>query len=209
MFEESNDTATFVICISGFTQHRGYAHGILKLREKLISAGHSEGLNHRVWYMPWYTDFEHVVDDILFSTTNIGKIPKVLIAGYSYGGWGSLQLARILERHGIDVDTMILSDPVGRPLSFLRSVPILNRLPAPLSLLGRDWAPSLKVPASVKEVYEFHQQEKWHRPQGHRLIPTNGTLMHPPVTVSKRHQQMDDLPGFHQQVLMSARKLNS
>jgi len=191
--------ANFIICVSGFTQNRGYFHGIMKLREALISNGHSEGKANRVWYVTWKDSMSRVACELSILCNQHGFKPRVMICGYSYGGWGSLQLAKELEKVGIDVEIMILCDPVGRPWWWPRPLPALT------SMLGRDWAPKLRVPANVKVCHSFYQQEN--RPQGHQLVATNGTTMEQPIKLRHKHERMDDAPEFHGRVLKEAAML--
>lgn len=188
--------ATFIILVSGFTQNRGYFHGIMKLREALVSHGHSEGAAKRVWYLTWKENMTRVAAELSILCNQHGFKPTVMIIGYSYGGWGSLQLAAELEKVGIDVRQMHLCDPVGRPWWWPRPLPALS------SMLGRTWAPELCVPPNVHEVHSFYQTRN--RPQGHELVTSNGTRMHNPIQLNKTHEQMDDAAEFHGRVLKDA-----
>ena len=192
--------ASFIICVSGFTQSRGYFHGILKLRESLIINGMADGPRRRVWYLTWKSNFDRVAADLAIICTQHGYKPVVMIAGYSYGGWGALQLARALERKGIAVESMALSDPVGRPWWWPRP------LPAMTSMISRRYAFKLKVPPNVHKCHTYYQTRN--RPQGHQVVPTNGTEMTHPIRLNYTHQRMDDASEFHGRVLSEAKLLN-
>jgi pimeloyl-ACP methyl ester carboxylesterase len=195
-----SNKALFVILVSGFTQNRGYFHGILKLREALIADGHSDGAARRVWYMTWKTNWNRVANELGILAAQHGFTPHVVLAGYSYGGWGALQLARQLGDSGIDVDSLILCDPVGRPAWWPRP------LPAATSMLGRNWAPKLTVPANVHVCHSYYQQEN--RPQGHQLKPENGNELTNPIKLKVTHQRMDDAKEFYGRVRQEAARVS-
>lgn len=188
--------AYFIHVISGFTQHAGYFHGILHLREMLIDAGHNNGRRRRVEYSTWEADAHRLAVELSMVSNRLGCRPKVGIASYSYGGWKSLKFCQELDRIGIDVDFLVISDPVGRSSWWPEP------LPAATSLLGRDYAFSLSVPPRVKRVVEFYQKKN--RPQGHRLKINETTTLLESHELQYRHQRMDDSPEFHQAVLDEA-----
>lgn len=190
--------ATFSIVVSGFTQDRGYVHGMLELREKLIIAGHSSGSKERVWYLPWTVNYGRVASDLVHICSKYGYIPKVNVCGYSYGGWGAIKMCKALEYHGIHVKYLILSDPVARPWYWPRPLPALT------SLLSREYSFKLTVPSNVHELFSFYQEEN--RPQGHQLVCVQ-TKQHCPVKLQYTHQRMDDALEFHGQVLKCAKNL--
>lgn len=191
--------ALFCILVSGYTQSRGTYHGILRLREELVAAGFNDGTTKRVWYVTWKTNWKRLARDLATVCTVHGLKPKVLVAGYSYGGWGALRLAKALEPLGVDVDVMVLSDPVGRPWWWPRPLPAIT------SLLSRYWAWKLRVAPNVHLLHSYYQQTN--RPQGHLLKATNGTKMTPPVKLPKPHERMDDAAEFHGQVSVEAWRL--
>lgn len=191
--------AAICICISGFTQTRGSFHGILKLREELRSDGHSFGVANRVEYMPWTANWKNYAADLSSVCNYHGLRPEVLIAGYSYGGWGAIQLAKRLEKLGINVQIMILSDVIARPWFWPRP------LPAVTSLLGRKYSFSLRVPDNVINLAEYYQLKN--RPQGHRTIIGNVTRRVHTIELHHTHMRMDDAPEFHGCVRKYARVL--
>ena len=191
--------ASFIFLVSGFSQDRGAYHGILKLREELYSQGFGSGSANRIIYLDWRAKFDLVAQELSIICNHHGYRPRVLVAGYSYGGWGALELCREFQPRGIDVESLNLSDPVGRPRWWPRP------LPAATSLLSRDWAPKLFVPGNVQVVHSFFQRRD--RPQGHKLRTTNGTRELSPVELDRTHKRMDDAPEFHKRVLDEARLL--
>lgn len=191
---------TVQICVSGFTQTRGNYHGILHLREQLITAGHAAGPTRRVWYLSWLARWRLVAQDLAIVAVQRGLRPVVGVAGYSYGGAGALRLCAALEQVGIEVAVLTLADPVGRRWWWPRP------LPAVTSLLGRDVAFTLPVPGNVRRVNEFYQTEN--RPQGHRLrLTSTQTTRGIYQQLAHHHAQMDDAPEFHACVLAEAAKI--
>ena len=137
------------ILISGFTQHRGYAHGWYRLREELLKSGYSAGSYQRVWLEPWRANTTNLAISVKILQELYGEV-KVGIYGYSYGGgYASMGLVRKLERQNIQVQKLILADPVFRP-SWL-PLP----LPSPLSLLSFRFQPRIQIPGNVVDLIHF------------------------------------------------------
>lgn len=84
-----------------------------------------------------------------------GKPPRIIVVGYSYGGWSANRLCCELQAYDLEVEALILCDPVGR---------IFGRLPSLLSVL--DVIP-MTVPANVRRLYTFRQT--CDRPRGCRV----------------------------------------
>lgn len=189
------------ICVSGFTQDRGYYHGILKLREELIAAGHASGPHRRVWYETWTANWEQLAADLSQVCIQHGFIPVVTVSGYSYGGFGATRLCFALEKRGIEVRVLTLCDPVGRRWWWPRPMPALT------SLLSRDLAFTLPIAANVKLVNEFWQQEN--RPQGHRLHLIGETKRGVYQQLPYKHARMDDAVEFHDCVMQHADEIRT
>lgn len=189
------------VCISGFTQTQGRGHGVFRLSESLVERGYNDGVDRRVWYLRWNENWRRWAEHVELIGVLHNREVLVAVYGYSWGGgWGAMQFARELRRLGIGVRFMVLCDPVFRswhPLLrfqslFRRDVPFLS-------------APVIRVPSNVGEVFAFNQT--FNRPQAHRLLPENGTIIHPSVRLFRTHEAMDDAPEFHQQALATAEKL--
>jgi pimeloyl-ACP methyl ester carboxylesterase len=193
--------ALFCICVSGFTQSRGTYHGILRLREELIADGFNNGTAHRVWYLPWVANWQQVARDMQAVCTQHGLRPKVVLTGYSYGGWGALQMARELEPLGIEVTVLVLCDPVGRPWYWPRP------LPAATSMCSRYVAFQLKVPPNVRQLHSYYQVKN--RPQGHRLACVPPTVASNPIELRYTHDRMDDAPEYRGRVMKEARAVRA
>lgn len=183
---------------SGYTQTRKRVNGIIKLREKLIKQSYSNGVSNRVWYLTWDACVVDVAEDIINLREMYSAHTHINMCGYSYGGWGILQLCDELWKRRVDVENLILCDPVGRPKWWPKP------LPAATSMIRRDWAPRLTVPPNVHELYSFFQMEN--RPQGHLLKTHRTTQVNSPKQLFVPHDEMDDVEVFHDLFLSLAEK---
>ena len=187
------------VLISGFAQHRGYAHGWYRLREKMLSEGMANGVSRRVWLEPWRVNTTNLAISLQILRDLYGEV-KIGVYGYSYGGgYGSIGLVRKLDRLKIPVHKLILADPVFRP----RWLPV--PLPSPLSLLPFDFQPRIHVPGNVGDLVHFYQNVNL--PQSPYLITNqvSGIVEHQEIGV--RHQQVDDHEHVHETALRFAREL--
>jgi thioesterase domain-containing protein len=112
---------------------------------------------------------------------------KIVIAGYSWGGYSATVLARELAKHGRKVDQMVLCDAVYRHNYWLGNWRAL----CPLS--------KIKIPKNVKEVSWFKQQKNY--PRGHRIIAESDTTkINKPFELMFKHQRCDDSYLVHKEV---------
>jgi len=187
------------ILISGFTQHRGYAHGWFKLRELLLNEGFSSGVDQRVWLETWQVNTKRLADSIQILTGLYGNV-RVGIYGYSYGGgFGSLRLLRQLAKKNVQVEKVVLADPVFRPAWLPRP------MPSPLSLLPFDIQPKIRLPKNIGDLVHFYQNVNV--PQSPYLITNavSGNVEHRELHVP--HQMVDEHPDVHRAVLKCANEL--
>jgi pimeloyl-ACP methyl ester carboxylesterase len=126
-----------------------------------------------------------------------GKPPRIVVVGYSYGGWSANNLCRELQKFDLEVEALLLCDPVGRIFGHLPSVfSMLNIIP-------------LTVPANVRNLWTWRQV--YDRPRGAAIrlakdfsaMEANedkvnaGTIWHADkVKTSIPHVNMDDLNEF-------------
>ena len=178
-------------CISGFTQNMQTLHGVLKLSERMRrpESGIVDCCSRRLYYNRWNDDWSKIAEHY-WNISDIYLEPlTICVYAYSWGaGWGAMQLAKHLDKAGMKIRVMVLSDPVYRhPLLSLRW----------LSLLKRDssFAPIIKVPKNVKEIFHFYQ--RLNVPAGHKLSVTGETLLRPGMELHRIHQKMDDAWEFH------------
>jgi hypothetical protein len=112
------------------------------------------------------------------------------VYAYSWGaGYGATKFAKELRRLGMQIQTMVLCDPVYRsPLVGFRWRSLLSR--------GSVFAPTVYIPENVGEVFSFHQT--YDRPQGHNIVAkSNRTQLHQPQELIRAHTTMDDAQEFH------------
>jgi len=180
------------VVISGFTQHMGRPHGMFRLAETLIADGHCDGQANRVRLFPWHANWRNVAEHC-WHLREYHECPvRIFVYGYSWGaGYGARKFAQCLVGTGLQIVAMVLSDPVKR--SRLVSLRWQAMLPRDLPIVG---GPTIRMPTSVKEIWTFHQRVD--RPQGHRVVTSNGTLLHASQELSYCHTKMDDAPEFHQ-----------
>jgi pimeloyl-ACP methyl ester carboxylesterase len=174
-----------LILISGFRQNKGIPNGFTRLWRE--ARGHSSARSV-VEFHTWDTDVKDLAE---FIWGQSGSDPDIVIAGYSWGGSTSVNLARALKKRGLRVRHMILADPVYRNWWRL------------WASMFRGGLLSIQIPNSVSEVSWFRQREN--RPQGHNLVAESPiTIINDPVIKEVEHAYMDDQDDFHQLVLAAS-----
>jgi hypothetical protein len=189
-------------CISGFTQNVHTLHGVLKLSERFRQSALIDGVNTRVALHQWKSDWAKVAEYYWLLTEYYMVPVTICVYAYSWGaGWGAMQLARHLNRAGLDIKAMVLCDPVYRhPKWYLRWMSLVQR--------DSSFSPIIRVPTNIHTIYTLNQQTN--RPMGHRLLATNGTVIHPPYHVKNTiHQKMDDSWKFHALSLEVAKRVTT
>lgn len=189
-------------CISGYTQDVNTLHGVLKLSERLRQNGLVDGVTSRVQLNLWHCDWKKVAE-YYWLLSDFYSVPlNIAVYAYSWGaGWGAMELARHLNLVGLNIKVMVLSDPVYRhPKWYMRWKSLLQR--------DLSFSPIIKVPTNVGTVYSLNQTTN--RPMGHRLLSTNGTVIHPTYLVKNTvHQKMDDSWKFHMLSVEVAKRMVS
>lgn len=181
---------------------------MFRLREQLLECGYSYAHRWRVDLQPWRADWGCVADDVVLVRDRYREPVRVAIFAYSWGaGWGAMRLAAELQRRAIDVQFMVLSDPVYRGAWYWqRWANLFGRKPRTLigKILG---APRIRVPANVGRVLSFFQTNNW--PQGHELAAIGeGTVITTPRQIAAAiHENMDEAPEFHKQCFSTVRQL--
>jgi pimeloyl-ACP methyl ester carboxylesterase len=194
----SDAVRRWVVFISGFLQREGSATPFEKLHRRISKriADPDTIVLLRSW--------RDSVDDLAQRIANWrnGCDPHITIVGYSYGGWSANKLARALQGFDMQVDAMILCDPVGRWLGSWPSIcSMLNVLP-------------VVVPANVRNLWSFRQTRQ--RPYGARIALQReaqaigfgrinaGTLWRGQTVLAEvPHVNMDDLPKFQETVYLA------
>lgn len=164
----------WIVCIGGFNQSEGRLTGVANIEAALHRRCNCP--TTRVLLKSW-RDSSHDLAERIWNWRPSHGRPQVFILGYSYGGYSAVLLARELKERGIDVETMLLVDPVWR---------IWGRFPSLSSLLSK-W--KIHVPDNVARLYSWRQEID--KPMGHPLV-TAGSTRHIEKMVERSHSYMDD-----------------
>lgn len=195
---------TIHVVIAGFTQTRNRWHGMLALYEQMLAERGHDGLVTRVWFQRWYDDWRNIAEHAWLIGDHHKQRVQACVYAYSWGaGWGAMRFAHYLDRNGIKVGVMVLSDPVYRH-------PLFNGVPL-LQYVGQ-WramfpgSAKIKVPPNVGEVFCYFQRKN--RPSGHDLVAVGDTKIHECVQLDVVHEKMDDDNTFHKMALKKAREFS-
>ncbi len=183
MKKTKDEIHKWLICISGFLQDEGKPTGMVRLFTALHAAHASPGTRLE---LRCYNDDWNALAEFIWRLRPTGAPPVIRIFAYSWGGTGALNLARELDRRGLKVDHIVLSDAV------YRSDWLINRWLAMTPL------PVLEVPLNVRQVTLYRQNRNL--PAGHDVVPLNRmTTIHRQSAPFEKvdHEYMDDLNKFH------------
>jgi len=194
----------WIIPISGYTQGRKHRTGLSSLWLEL----HKEFTDPKVCVfpvLPWKHDWATLARfiDVHSDRTN-GTKPKVCIIGYSWGGgWAAQQLAEQLRVCGLEVDRMVLADPVYRSKFIVCRWRTILRRGGAMSC----FVPSISIPSNVLHVQSTRQSNNW--PQAHKLEPDSSTtrIEKPIKDPERNHNQMDESPIFLNMASAAVREL--
>jgi hypothetical protein len=165
--------------IDGFLRHAGKRTRQIELWERLHRAGDA---NFRAQLCVWNQNFEAEAEFVFRMST---AAPKICIFGYSWGaGHGAMQFCRRLEARGVQVDHLVLCDPVYRHWYTLGNW----RAFVP-------WIP-IVIPCNVRKVHWLRQMTNW--PRGHRLKPRcdEATNIAEPMVLDCEHVHMSERPEY-------------
>lgn len=173
----------WIICIGGFTQKLGEQTGTHRLWLRLRMMFGEPAT--QIEFCQWNSDWKDIANLVLNSRGNCR--PRVDIIAYSWGaGWGFTQLATLLARRGISVQTAVLCDPVYRSpwLSFRwRSI---------------FMTPAVDVPANVGKVWVVYQDQDFPiRGCELRTDPNGTAIMARRRLVGIDHESMDETDEFY------------
>ena len=180
---EQNTKAIHIwhIVISGFLQNEGLPVGMVQLWRDLHQA--HAGPDTCVTLREWNSDWNALAE--LIWRMRGERPPRIAIYSYSWGGMSAVLLARQLQRRGIDVQWMVLSDPVYRhwyPLGNWRTLVPWSEIIVPTNVDWVDW---------------FRQRTNW--PRAHRVVAADSDETHVSAPWMARHidhSHMDDLVEF-------------
>ena len=182
---------TWHLLFRGFRQTEGDLSGVQRLwRELLRQHG---GPDTMVDCRAWHEDVAEIAENICVHA-NGSTPPVICLYGYSWGGMTAVTLARQLNRRGLDVRHVVLSDAVYRHWYMLGQW----RAMVPYS--------QILIPGNVQEVSWLRQTFNW--PRGHQLVAedANKTIIHKPIIMTAvAHAYMDDLAAFYSLAMRVAR----
>lgn len=175
----------WVICFTGFLQ-AGRISGVETIQDAIHRQCNCDGT--RVLLKSWQDSVKDLSGRMWNRRPKDGQ-PEIVVIGYSYGGWTAVLMTRVLKKLGWNVKTLLLIDPVRRPISWL---------PSPSSMLS-FW--KIAVPDNVGIVYEWYQ--KINKPRGHKVRVCYGTK-HVRRRLPVNHQNIDDHPTVFKKALAVA-----
>jgi len=183
---------TWHICISGWLQNEGLPVGMVSLWHDLhkAHAGPETCVTLREWRADW-----NALAELIWRMEGRAP-PRIAIYGYSWGGMSAVLLARQLERRGLGVQRMVLSDPIYRhwyPLGNWRALV--------------SWS-KIIVPANVERVDWFRQRRSL--PRAHKLVAADPAKTHISTAweaVGIDHAHMDDLIEFQRRCRQVAQEI--
>lgn len=185
----------FHIVISGFLQNEGKPNGMIRLWSDLY---HEHACKDTLVMMKtWNDNMDSLAEFIWRMADDVAWKVEVRIYGYSWGGAAAMKLAKSLQRRGVKVRSMVLSDAVYRHSYWLGN--------------WRAFVQCFKiiVPGNVGLVWWFRQKSKFGKLSGHDIVRDRSGNTFPwlsnPVWCNCSHQYMDDNRLFHEKALSVAR----
>ena len=195
------------IVISGFSQHKhSELNGMVELWARLQQ---QYGKTCPVLLKAW-NDCVRDLAGLIFKLRDRHIPPRIQVYAYSWGGATAIDFAKELQRYGLIIENLVLSDAVYRHCYWLGQwrafAPVAIRMPR--NILEVDWYIQQNPRFSWERVKDGGGQRIF-EPAGHKLIwsgpPIDGVtnVLHPPVIVrtGRCHSAMDDLLEFHQKCL--------
>ena len=182
MIQQVETIKNYHVVISGFLQTEGKPNGMIRLWRDLHRA--QSGPDTLVLLRTWNDAMDTLAE---FIWRLAADDVSVKIYGYSWGGAAAMRLAKGLQKRGIGVREMVLSDAVYRHGYWLGNWRAL----VPFS--------TLRVPANVECVRWLRQQGGFWKISGHTIVadcPRKTAVLNP-ILVTCSHTYMDDLPSFH------------
>lgn len=189
------------LIVDGFTRREGMVDGSNHLWFKAnVNSSPAHVVEFRSWKFR-YADFATQISRFLPDD----KHPVINLAGYSYGGYSVVKVARELDRRGIPVQCLILCDAVYR--HWYAAGQWRSMVP---------WS-KIVIPKNVREVFWFRQQhprfalyrdqefcgyDRFAQPAGHEVVaPGTETRLHKAVILDREHTFMDAAPEYHTRAL--------
>lgn len=166
--------------ISGFTQTEENWNGVQELREKLLAElDDYSSLSVRVRLGEWHNDWFAAARQVYMLRERYPNEPFVVVVfAYSWGvGNGLVKFAKYLDRFGVDIAHVVLSDPVYRHWFS----------PGNWRAIWGDRR--IAIPKNVLRIEGFHQETDL--PHGRRPM-SDQAQCDPWVLLRRPHAEMDD-----------------
>ena len=183
----ANDETEFgilhwAIVFAGFQQSTGRPSGSFKLWQRVHAA--AGGKMFRSEFRAWNDDVDELAN-LIFHASGDHLAPTINVAGYSWGGMTAANFCRRLAERGIEVDRVVLCDPVYRHRYWFGNWRAL----VPGS--------TIRIPPNVRRVDVFRQSVNL--PAGHNVVADcPNTYVAEAIELNRRHEWMDDAAIFHE-----------
>lgn len=165
------------IIISGFLQNRLLENGLDRIYMELLKFSKPEC---QVDFYNWDSDWRAIAEFIKRTGPDQYSDLDIRCYAYSWGcGYGFTRLARYLNKIGIPISAVVMSDPVYYP-GILKYRALFS-------------SSVIKIPDNVENCWYFHQKQN--RPRGH-LVVSSRPVVRSLGELSMTHQYMDDAPQF-------------
>lgn len=174
----------WIVSVTGFGQREGHLTG-LEILHTLIRKKCS-GVESIALLKSWNDNTNDVAERI-WRMRRIGGTPRVVLIGFSYGGYTAVLIAKELQKRGIKVSHLFLVDAVWRYSRYF---------PSFVSLLP-FWR--IHIPTNVKKVINWRQYVS--KPKGHKIVVDPDHTEHEEHTLDVIHSYCDDHPDVYQRVL--------
>ena len=188
MIKHTQRFKKFHIVISGFLQNEGKPNGMIRLWSDLY---HENVYEDTLVMMKTWNDNMDSLAEFIWRMAEDDAVIKVY--GYSWGGAAAVKLARALQKRGLKIKDMVLSDAVYRHSYWLGNWRAFVR------------CFKIAVPCNVRTVWWFRQRSKLGKLSGHDLVASQEVFLRQAVWCNCSHVYMDDNLLFHNKVLEVAR----
>jgi len=175
------------IIISGFLQNRLLENGLDRLYMELLRHSTPEC---QVDFYDWHSDWKAIAEFIKRTGPDDYDQFDIRCYTYSWGcGYGFTRLAKYLNKIGIPITVVVMSDPVYYP-GFLKHRALFS-----------FFDPIIKIPENVNLALTYVQKQN--RPRGHQVVSSR-PIVRCLGELKMTHQYMDDAPQFRMTCLRVA-----
>lgn len=199
----------WIILFAGYTQTHGQVTGLCRLWRDLHARYSSQRcvVHLATWkddvadLAEWVWRFRPEERTLISRETSRPykhqPVPHLVVVGYSFGGQTSVNFAGELDRRGLDVQRMVLCDPVYRyrcPLGWWRSMMPFSEIVVPANVDRVDWC------RQTNPRFAFGRPGPFAQPAGHDVVAEEPdvTRIEAPIVLDVQHTYIDDSPVFHE-----------